>query len=145
MSEEIGEITTRDNEGNQRSIYLTSFYGGEKRGRCLQITVSTPFGAEYAQLTNNDAVELCEIIDAWINPEYAEAEAAQLKQRAEQAEADAAQLRDQLKQAKDELSKCQEKCSALSAFGEVDICKKCGHYKARGYVCYCGHDNSHEV
>jgi hypothetical protein len=53
---------------------VTSFYGGQDRGACIQLTplVSRRDG-RYAQLTRDDVVALVETLQAWLRGELLEA------------------------------------------------------------------------
>ena len=50
---------TTELKTNSSNYWLTSFYGGVKRGRCIQITAKQEDGTYgYAQLTKEDAKAL---------------------------------------------------------------------------------------
>ncbi len=54
MSEELAVI-----EG----IAVTSFFGGQARGRCIQLT---PVTDDYAQLTESEVRELVRVLQRWL-------------------------------------------------------------------------------
>ena len=49
------------------NLNVTSFYGGEERGRCLQFTLTDANGdGKYIQLDRNQVVELLALILKWL-------------------------------------------------------------------------------
>lgn len=46
------------------SLQVTSFYGGEKRGVCLQLT--PPLGEEHVQLTRLEVEKLATLLRKWL-------------------------------------------------------------------------------
>jgi hypothetical protein len=68
MSYDIRQIeSTRDTiaDDAQTMVSLTSFFGGEEDGRCLQLTV----GREYVGLTEGDARRLLTALAVWLDPD----------------------------------------------------------------------------
>jgi len=62
---ESGKFPTPEYKDNELS--LTSFAGGKERGRCLQVTLHDSIG--YAQFTKDQATELRDALNSWLNGE----------------------------------------------------------------------------
>ena len=67
MSTELKTIKTITQD-----VALTSYYGGDKRGVCLQITNQNDEG--YVQLTKAQARELVSEINKWLIGDYSPSE-----------------------------------------------------------------------
>ena len=73
MSTELGKIKGRYEtlkgaekiKYKENSIYLTSFYGGKKKGLMLQITIDNP-QTTYSQLTKEQANKLINKLNEWL-------------------------------------------------------------------------------
>ena len=72
MSWDLKEI--KEN-GTTPSLTVTSFYGGARNGRCLQIAQTVDGdarGHQYIQLTRTQLLELVERIEGWDSGKYSE-------------------------------------------------------------------------
>ena len=58
MSDELAEI------GTKRGVAVTAFYGGIKRGRCIQLT---PTRGGYSQLDQNEVRQLVGTLNEWLS------------------------------------------------------------------------------
>ena len=73
MSTQIKKITGRFAEEHhadftvdygESNIYLTRFYGGDKYGTMIQITISNPKDTSYVQLTKEQVKELADVLNS---------------------------------------------------------------------------------
>jgi hypothetical protein len=62
------DITLRESTYSLSEMHITSFYGGEKRGRCLQFTIPADRedGFAHIQLTSDGVNLLQKILKDWI-------------------------------------------------------------------------------
>lgn len=59
MSREIGSIKTMRNGDD---LYVTTFYGGHKYGKSIQLTIRD----KYCELTRDSVVELIVMLKGWL-------------------------------------------------------------------------------
>jgi hypothetical protein len=62
MSTEICAYRDR-NEDSGRTVYITSFWGGEKDEQCIQITIAAKnLEAQYIQMKEEDFIKMCNVV-----------------------------------------------------------------------------------
>ena len=64
MSTEIATIEDNAND----AVTVTSFYGGERRGQCLQLTQYNAHAGRYerVQVTKDQIREMMQVADEWL-------------------------------------------------------------------------------
>jgi len=61
MSTQIASITGTT-EGYLNNLDITSFYGGNKRGKCIQLTTDY----DHVQLEKDEVAELVRVLSDWL-------------------------------------------------------------------------------
>lgn len=64
MSDLLGKMEVENGEGEQGTLYIGSFSGGDRRGPCIQLTL--PSNWDLAQLPESDVRKLSKILDRWL-------------------------------------------------------------------------------
>jgi len=64
MSTELLWLSDSDSERKDREIHFTAFFGGIKRGKCLQITIRN----EYVSLTKDQVEKLIKVLNKFLQP-----------------------------------------------------------------------------
>jgi hypothetical protein len=64
-SEIVTSVANKEVTHEESLLFVTSFYGGEKRGSCIQLSLGDSF--EHIQLEGDAVKELVDVLRNWLN------------------------------------------------------------------------------